>query len=168
MRWLTTAACVIRRCFKNCYCGIRKKLHDTTSPGKKERKTFDQKVDIVFCVCHFGIIWSPSHAFCTYILCVIVYPEFFTRWRVLPVGLVTKQVTRDTSGAGSWPKMVLDEEKALLSEEIVFEKVKFSLFYLLYYFRFRITSSCGILALYAPISPIDCADTIMQWNRRPL
>lgn len=55
--------------------------------------------------------------------------------------------------------MVLDEEKALLSEEIVFEKVKFSLFYLLYCFRFRITSSCGILALYAPI---DCADTIRQ------
>lgn len=58
--------------------------------------------------------------------------------------------------------MVLDEEKALLSEEIVFEKVKFSLFYLLYCFRFRITSSCLILALYAPISPIDCADTIRQ------
>lgn len=58
--------------------------------------------------------------------------------------------------------MVLDEEKALLSEEIVFEKVKFSLFYLLYCFRFRITSSCGILALYAPISPIDCADTSRQ------
>ena len=58
--------------------------------------------------------------------------------------------------------MVLDEEKALLSEEIVVEKVKFSLFYLLYYFRFRITSSCGILALYAPINPIDCADTIRQ------
>ena len=27
---------------------------------------------------------------------------------------------------------------------------------------FRITSSCGIVALYAPISPLDCADTIRQ------
>ena len=112
-------------------------------------------------------LWYHPITFARILYLHSFYPEFFSRGPVLPVGLVTKQVTRDT-GAGSWPKMVLDEEKALLSEEIVFEKVKFSLFYLLYCFRFRITSSCGILALYAPISPIDCADTIRQWNRRPL
>ena len=60
--------------------------------GKKQRHSIERwTLSSVF-----GIIRSLSHAFCTYIL----YPEFFSRGPVLPVGLVTKQVTRDT-GAGS-------------------------------------------------------------------